>query len=232
MDRISTFQALQISIRINQTNFLSTWSNWSTPHHLDKHKMKRSKPYESCFLDKTSPLDPRNVPSHNYQQWQQQTTLQHCVAVCHLRVWSRITGGHSTGSPSPTPIFAMSILNSHFVFVHFAVSTVLFPLTVISNYLYIATPSLSLFSHLSFLSNYLQWYHLYSHIFRCIPLPFLYSISSILIQIFRQLLSRSICHSLDSFFNGPSSACFLVFSLVNFYLFLWDRTLGPKRRRP
>jgi len=152
--------------------FLSTWSNWSIPHHLDKHKMKRSKPYESCFLDKTSPLDPRNVPSHNYQQWQQQVTLQDCVAVRHLREWSRITGGHSTGSPSPTPIFAMSILKSHFVFVHFAVSTVLFPLTVISNYLYIATPSLSLFSHLSFLSNYLLWYHLYSHIFRCIALPF------------------------------------------------------------
>jgi len=48
--------------------FLSTWSNWSIPHHLDKHKMKRSMPYESCFLDKTSPLDPRNVPSHNFQQ--------------------------------------------------------------------------------------------------------------------------------------------------------------------
>jgi len=158
--------------------FLSQWSNWSIPHHLDKRRIKRSKPYESCFLDKTSPLDPLSVPSHNYQQWQQQTTLQHCVAVCHLRVWSRITGGHSTGSPSPTPIFAMSILNSHFVFVHFAVSTVLFPLTVISNYLYIATPRLSLFSHLSFLSNYLQWYHLYSHIFQCIAFPFWYSISS------------------------------------------------------
>ena len=84
-------------------------------------RMKRNKPYKSCCPDKTSPLDPRSVPSHNYQYRRQQETLQYCVRVWRRREWSRITGGYSTGSPSPATIFAMSILRPHFAFVHFTI---------------------------------------------------------------------------------------------------------------
>jgi hypothetical protein len=107
MDRISTFQALQISIRINQTNFnlldptglshiilINTEWKEASPTNLASSTRPNLSTLATCPITTINSATAR--------------TLQHCRAIGHLRGWSRITGGHSTGSPSPTPIFAMS----------------------------------------------------------------------------------------------------------------------------
>ena len=103
----------------------------------------------------------------------------------------------------------------------------LFPITYIS-------PPLSFHCFFIYRSSQIIYYDIiFTHIYSIVLLSHSNTqFPQILIRIFRQLLNRSLCHSLNSFFNGPSSACFLVFSLVNSYLFLWDRTLRPKRHRP
>ena len=50
---------------------------------------------------------------HRNQHRRLQATLQHCIGVWHRHAWSQITGWHCTGSPSPTPLIAMSIARSH-----------------------------------------------------------------------------------------------------------------------
>ena len=54
-----------------------------------------------------------STANHGYQHRRLRATLQHCIGVWHRHAWSQITGGHCTGSPSPTPLIAMSIARSH-----------------------------------------------------------------------------------------------------------------------
>jgi hypothetical protein len=108
------FWFLNLHVAAQTSNFFKTCAP-HTVQHLDKHKMKRSKPTHLARRDQ--PLDPRSVAAQSQlSKSTAASTIHYCVEVWHRREWSRITGGHSTGSPSPTTIFAMSILRSYFVF--------------------------------------------------------------------------------------------------------------------
>ena len=154
--------------------FLSTWSNWSIPHHLDKHKMKRSKPYESCFLDKTSPLDPRNVPSHNFQQTAASDTSGLRSSLPPPRMeqnhrrtlyWLAVPDSYICDEYFEFTFCFCSLCRiSQLCYFHL----LLFPITYIS-------PPLASHCFLIYRSSQIIYYdmrHLHSHIFRCIALPF------------------------------------------------------------
>jgi len=232
MDRISTFQALQISIRINQTNFYLLDPTGLSHIILINTKWKEASPTNLASSTRPAFSTLATCPV---------TTINSDNSKQHFSTAKQLaTSANGAESPEDTLLarrlrlqYLRWVFWNHILFLFtlpyqlYYFHLLLFPITYIS-------PPLASHCFLIYRSSQIIYYDIiFTHIYSDVLLSHSNTqCPQILIQIFRQLLNRSLCHSLDSFFNGPSPGCFLVFSLVNSYFFLWDRTLGPKRHRP